>query len=210
MKNLQKLQRDGLLVSDSYGVKMEGKEKFWRILSSSIPQSSKRRQQAVLNELGLTETPWKIHASLYDHEKASAEVFVSLAVTGTLMDWQGEGDQKAGFRHDRRLTLFDSNNPPIYLEQEMGNHGNATLKAKVTQYRKLFDRTGNPFKVVFAFPTEKDLEDMVSVFEECEVGFRYAAALQSELVSSPLTAQITHRFDTVDLSKYASNYNPHE
>lgn len=56
MKNLKKLENDGLLKSDSYGVKMEGKEKFWRILAQATDTSPKKRQEAVLKELGVTQT----------------------------------------------------------------------------------------------------------------------------------------------------------
>ena len=207
MKNLKKLERDGLLKSDSYGVKMEGKEKFWRILASVTETCPKRQQEGVLKEMGVEQTPWKIHSSLYEHEKACTDVFVSLALTGALYEWQGEGDQKAGFRHDR---LFRIGEPTVYLEMEMGNHGRETLRGKVEQYIRLYRKTGEPFNALFSFQTEPEVEEMVSVFAEYKVGSQYGAVLQSELVTDPLNARVTHRFDTVSLSKYASNYIPDE
>lgn len=180
---------------------MEGKQKFWRILPQTVPDSPRKHQDAVLLTLGVSPTSWKIHASLYDHEKACADVFVSLAITDTLMEWQGEGDQKSGFRHDRMFRIGESVN---YLEMEMGNHERQTLRLKVDQYTNLFRKAQVPFNVIFSFPTEQDIEKIVAVFEEAKVGQQYAAVLQSELVSDPLNARVTHRFDTVSLSNYAS------
>lgn len=202
MKNLQKLQKDGLLKSDSYGVKIEGKEKLWRILAQATEESPKRQQEAVLAELDVAQTPWKIHSALYEHEKACADIFVSLALTDTLLEWQGEGDQKAGFRHDRLFRLGD---PIIYLEMEMGNHGPEKLRGKVARYVELERRMRKSFNVVFSFRTEPEVEAMAGIFVECGASRQYGSVLHSELVGAPLTARVTHRFDTVPLSNYASN-----
>lgn len=205
MKNLKTLERDGLLKSDSYGVKIEGKEKLWRILAQATDTSPKRRQEAVLAEHGAVQTNWKIHSSLYEHEKACGDVFVSLALTDRLLEWQGEGDQKSGLRHDR---LFRIGGPVNYLEMEMGNHARDTLRNKVKQYLDLYRKTGGTFNVIFSFQTEDEIEDMVGIFAESRVGKQYAAVLQTELVSDPLSARITHCFDTETLSNYRSNYDP--
>ncbi len=184
---------------------MEGKEKFWRILADKTSTNPKRRQLAVLEELGVTQTTWKIHSTLYEHEKACGDVFVSLAITNSLLEWQGEGDQKSGFRHDRLFRFSDSIN---YLEMEMGNHGKDTLRGKVKHYLDLFRKTRKPFNVLFSLPTEQGVEDMVGIFDELGVGKQYGAVLQSELVKDALSARVTHALDTVSLSKYTSNYIP--
>lgn len=188
IKHLQKLEAEGLLKSDSYGVKIEGKEKFWRILAHKTKDSPKSRQEGVLIEKEVTQTLWKVHGSLYEHEKACADVLVSLAVTNQLWDWAGEGDQKAGFRHDRLFQLFSEDDPIWYLEEEMGSQGEVKWRGKVENYLRLFRETRQPFNVLFDMPDEKSVERVLLVFEEYGLRNQYAAAIHSELVDNPLKA----------------------
>src|ERR1051325_11880740 len=119
MKNLKTLQqRDKLLKSKSYGL---GRDMLWSLTSHKINK-----------ELGYKAKP-DVHAFKYDHEKDCADIFVSLALTGTLLEWQGEGDQKTGFRHDRMFSVDDR---IFYLEVERGTQGDGKLRAKLERYIK--------------------------------------------------------------------------
>lgn len=208
MKSLQKLESQGLLKSDSYGVKIEGKEKLWRILASETDDSPKYRQKAVLEKIGVTQTAWKIHASLYEHEKLCGDIFVSLAVTGQLWEWGGEGNQEAGFRHDRSFKLFSDDSPIWYLEVETGSQKQGTWRGKIENYTRLFRETQEPFNVLFSMPDQQSVEDVIAVFGEYRLGSQYAAAVQSEFVAGPLKAVLTTRHGQKTLSNYYSKYIP--
>ena len=204
MKNLKTMEREGLLQSDSYGVKIEGKEKLWRIFPTASEDSPKRNQERILAEFGVTPTNWKIHRSLYEHEKSCGDIFVSLVLTGRLVEWQGEGDQKAGFRHDR---LFRIDDPVNYLEEERGNQGLGKLRDKLTHYADHFRKNRQPFNVLFAVDTEPEIERLAGLFEEFKLGNSYGVVLQDELVLDPLSARVTTRFDTLLAADFCSNYH---
>src|SRR5258708_3008651 len=99
MKSLKRLKVNGLLKSKSYGL---GKEKLWFLTKSKV-----------ISELGYSPPKGEIHAYKYDHEKDCAEVFVSLALSDSLLEWEGEGDQKIGLRYDRKFRVDDRQ---FYLE----------------------------------------------------------------------------------------------
>jgi hypothetical protein len=205
MKNLQKLETEGLLKSDSYGVKIEGKEKLWRILASAIDGSPKKRQEAVLEAHGITQTSWKIHASLYEHEKACGDVFVTLVVTGKLWGWGGEGNQEAGFRHDRSFKLY-ADLPVWYLEMETGSQKEGTWRVKLDNYVRLSREVKEPFIVLFTMPDEKAMDSIIRLYGEYKLGDRYAVCVHEDLVQYGLKAGIATRFGNELLSNYASKY----
>jgi hypothetical protein len=189
MKNLKKLQTDGLLKSKSYGL---GKEMLWSLTSTRL-----------VRDLGHTPPKSEVHSMLYEHEKDLGDVFVSLALSGRLLEWQGEGDQKKGLRNDRMFRLAD---PKNYLERERGNQGVPKLREKVGRYVKHYETTREPFNLIFSVDTEEEIERLIYLFEELRLGKQYAATLQQELVTDVLNAQVTSRFDTVLLSNYCSNH----
>jgi hypothetical protein len=208
IKHLQKLEREGLLKSDSYGVKIEGKEKFWRILPSKTDLSSLKNQVKILDELGVSPTLWKVHSSLYEHEKACGELFVSLAVTNQLWLWEGEGDQKQGFRHDRVFQLFSSDDPVWYLEEETGSQSEGKWRGKVENYLRLFRETRQPFNVLFDMPDADYVSRILAVFGEYQLRVQYAAAVHGELVNDPLGASLFTNKGPKTFSNYSSKHIP--
>jgi hypothetical protein len=130
---------------------------------------------------------------LYEHEKVSAEIFVSLALSDKLIEWQGEGDQKLGFRHDR---MFRIDPRKIYLEVEMGNHEPPALIRKIQAYQKLYRDKKERFCVLFAFPTEEEVVDMIRLFADQNVTSHYWAVVQNEFIESPFQARISNQNST--------------
>ena len=194
MKNLKKLETDGLLKSKSYGL---SKEIFWQIYASKTENSPKKNQEKLLEELGYKSTNWEIHSSLYDHEKACADIFISLALTDTLMEWGGEGNQKSGLRHDRKFRIDDR---IFYLEVERDSQGADKLRDKLARYVKHYREKEEPFHVLFTVNNETELERLIYLFEEKRLNNSYAAVIHQDFISSPLSGLITTRFDTFRLS----------
>lgn len=186
MKNLKTLQNQKLLKSKSYGL---GKEVLWSLTNHKI-----NKEQGY-------KAPPEVHAFKYEHEKACADIFVSLALSDTLMEWVGEGDQKLGFRHDR---LFRVDDRVFYLEVERGSQGDGVLRAKLERYIKHYQATKQPFNVLFTVSDEDALERLLTLFDQFKLGNQYAVTLHSEFVADPLKAQITTRFDSNTLSKHGA------
>lgn len=192
------MEDNGLLKSDSYGVKTSGKQKLWRIFTAPTKGNQKRQQDKIVEEFALSVTKWKIHGSLYDHEKTAAEIFVSLVLTGRLEKWEGEGDQKFGVRYDRMFKILDD--PRIvYLEVEMGNHGKPILSAKILAYQKLYRETKQKFCVLFAMLTEKEVRNMIKLFAELNAPNHYWSVVTAELIDNPLEARISNINETFTL-----------
>lgn len=190
------MEKKGLLKSDSYGVKTSGKDKFWRIFTSPMPESPKKQQDKVILEYGLEITNWKIHGNLYEHEKVSAEIFVSLTLTNRLLEWQGEGNQKLGFRHDR---MFRIDSRKIYLEVERGNHEASALIRKIQAYQRFYRDKKELFCVLFTFPTEEEVVNMIQQFANENTTNNYWAVVQNEFIASPLEARISNQHTTFTL-----------
>jgi hypothetical protein len=188
MKSLKRLERDGQLKSKSYGL---AKDKLWFLV----------KHKAVL-ELGYTAPKSEIHAYKYDHEKDCADVFVSLALSDSLLEWEGEGDQKIGLRYDRKFRVDDRQ---FYLEVERGTQGPEKLRAKLERYIKHYRKNGEAFNVLFTLQTEAALERVVYLFEEFKLGPSYCAVVHFELVNDPLNAQISDRFNVQTLVQSVSN-----
>jgi hypothetical protein len=194
MKNLKKLQKDGLLKSKSYGL---GHEILWGLKKSRL-----------LDDLGFTAPRSEVHSSKYEHEKVASSIFGALALSGQLYEWQGEGDQKMGLRPDRAFRISD---PLCYLEVEMGSQKTKRLQQKLDRYIRYYhSQKGQegfePFYVLFAVKTEADIDTLVELFTDNHLGNHYFAALQSDLISDALNAPVTSRFARSTLSKHLSNH----
>jgi hypothetical protein len=188
MKSLKRLETSGLLKSKSYGL---GKEKFWFLAKSKL-----------VTELGYTPPKGEIHTYKYEHEKDCADVFVSLALSDSLLEWEGEGDQKIGLRYDRKFRVDDRQ---FYLEVERGTQGPEKLRAKLERYIKHYRKNGEPFHVLFTVKDEVSLERVIYLFEEFKLGASYCVVVQSELISDPLNARISDRFNVQTLVQTVSN-----
>ncbi len=208
MKNLKKLERDGLLKSKSYGLG-EDSAKLWQIYTSKTATSPKRIQDKVLKELGFEVTNWEVHSALHKHDKVVADCFVSLAITNELLSWEGEGNQKSGFRYDAKFEI-SSVQEPFFLEVEISDKGDKRLLEKIENYVAYYHKTKEPFNVLFTVPHEAFLERLINLFAERKLGSQYMVAVQQEFVADALNAPITTRFDTFNLSNNIPNSIPTE
>jgi hypothetical protein len=188
MKSLKRLEASGLLKSKSYGL---AKDKLWFLA-----------KHKVVLELGYTPPKGEIHAYKYDHEKDCADVFVSLALSDSLLEWEGEGDQKMGLRYDRKFRVDDRQ---FYLEVERGTQGPEKLRVKLERYIKHYREKQEPFNVLFTVIDEPALERIVYLFEEFKLPASYSVVIHSELVNDPLNARISTRFDVQTLVQSPSN-----
>lgn len=188
MKTLKSLQNDGLLKSKSYGL---GVDMLWCL-----------RKHKLLSEFGIDYPRFEIHRFKYEHEKACGDVFVSLALTNQLFEWTGEGDQKSGFRHDRKFALQGL---PWYLEHEEGNHVQNILREKLTRYFQLWSQTHEPFGVLFTVKQPETFDLLLSLFKELHLPASYCVTLHSDFVSDPLNAELTSRNATQKTSNHPYN-----
>src|SRR6185436_490842 len=100
----------------------------------------------------------------------------SLALSGKLYDWKGEGNQKEGFRFDRRCQLEDS---VYYLERERGTQGRDKLRSKLERYIRHYRSCEEDFTVlILAEPGEVDFH--LSLFKELGLGEHYGSVLQAD------------------------------
>lgn len=188
MKNLKTLQKDNLLKSKSYGW---DKDKFWYLAKHPLNE-----------EQGFAPPKAEVHRYKYEHEKDCGDIFVSLALTGNLLLWEGEGRAIKGFRHDRKFSLDKLD---WYLENERGTQAPTVLRGKLDQYIKHYRETKEMFHVLFVVQDEDAVSQIVYLFEEYRLPNFYWACVFDQFVSDPLTAQITSRNSSNTLSNTLSN-----
>jgi hypothetical protein len=188
MKNLKVLEKEGLLKSKAYGI---DKDKFWYLAKHPLNA-----------EDGFSPPKAEIHRFKYEHEKGCGDIFVSLALTDQLLNWEGEGRALKGFRHDRKFAIGDDD---WYLENERGNQSPQVLRAKLENYLKHYRDAKESFFVLFALGSDQAVEQMVYLFEEFKLPNFYWATAFDEFVSDPLNAQITSRNTSNSLSNMLSN-----
>lgn len=192
MKNLKKLEMEGLLSSKSYGL---GKEKLWSIKRGKFAR-----------DLGYTGAKADVHSFKYEHEKGCAEVYVALLTSGLLLGWGGEGDGKIGLKYDRKFKIKTSvgESPLTYLELETGSQGEAKLREKLARYEKYVGASGEAACVLFTVMTEPELERLIVLFEEFRFGRNFGAVIHAELTADPPTARVTTRFTTLSFLDWYS------
>ncbi len=144
IKNLQSLRQKDLLKYKDYGL---GKDNMWSLKPHSI-----------IRELGYNPPRAEIHTFKYEHEKACADVFVTLALSDNLMDWQEHKKIGKSIIPDRTADY----NGTVYIEVEMGSQNKIRQKAEA--YKKYFQETRQPFNVWFLVKEQKHydsgLEDL--------------------------------------------------
>ena len=118
IKNLQSLCQKDLLRYKDYGL---GKDNLWAI-----------KPNPLIREMGLEPPRAEIHAFKYEHEKACADVFVTLYLTGKLCGWEAHKKIVNGIIPDRTAELPRS----VYLEIEMGSKRD--IKEKAEKYRQFY------------------------------------------------------------------------
>lgn len=163
------------------------------------------RKHKITGEMGLDYPRADVHRYLYEHEKACGDVFVSLALTNQLYEWEGEGDQKSGFRHDRKFSLQGA---PWYLEHEQGNQKYKVLRAKLERYCQLWSSNREPFGVLFTVKDQETFDLLLSLFKELELPPMYSVAFHSQFVSAPLNCPISSRTINQIFSNHLYNQLP--
>jgi len=141
-------------------------ERLWLIADSKV-----------IRDLGHKPTP-PIHPLYFEHEKAIGDIFVSLAVSGHLTEW--DRDDRPSLRDDARFSIDQDT---YYLEMEMGNHGADRLTEKVVRYKKYFRETGERFNVLFVM--FEDANKIEHVLESERVTSHYQACLLADIVDNP-------------------------
>lgn len=179
-KNLLYLRKQSLLKSKCYGL---GKDYFWSL-----------RKHPVITERVLEAPRSEVHTFKYEHEKACAEVFVSLALTARLYDWQAHRRISKGIIPDR---LADFGNRIFYLEIERGTQDKIVLKTE--NYRRFWRETNEDFYVLFLVKDEKTLEDAVRKLEGTNAADHYLVGVFSEFTDDPLNAILTGSFESTSL-----------
>lgn len=93
-------------------------------------------------DLGYEPPRAEIHTYKYEHEKACADVFVSLVLSGKLIGWE-QHKKIGGIIPDRTATLDGT----VYIEVEMGSQDK--IRQKAESYKKYFQETRQQFDVWF-------------------------------------------------------------
>jgi hypothetical protein len=139
IKNLQSLHQKDLLRFKDYGL---GKENLWAL-----------KPHPIVKEFGYEAPKKEIHTFKYEHEKTCADVFVTLALTGRLYDWQAHRKITKDTIPDRIAQM----NRTIYIEVEMGSQDK--IRQKADSYRRYFYEKKESFHVWFLVKTEKQYDD---------------------------------------------------
>jgi hypothetical protein len=107
----------------------------------------------IIKELGFHPPKAEIHTFKYEHEKACADVFVTLALTGQLYSWEAHKKIAKGLITDRNAQMNQTN----YIEVEMGSQDK--IREKADKYKRHFYATQVPFHVWFLVKSEKQYQD---------------------------------------------------
>src|SRR5687767_9099277 len=91
IKNLRSLHQKDLLRFKDYGL---GKENLWAL-----------KPHPIIKEFEYEPPKAEIHSFKYEHEKACADVFVTLTLTGKLYDWKAHKKLTKGIIPDRTAHL---------------------------------------------------------------------------------------------------------
>lgn len=129
-KQLNRLQKDGLLKSKAYGL---GKQKLWFLVPHSINK-----------EEGYVPPKRTVHPYKYEHEKACAQVFVVFA-QGEIYGWEQHKKISKEIIPDR--TVYLTEDTPMYIEVELGDRDR--VSQKISNYQRYFRETREKFKVLF-------------------------------------------------------------
>jgi hypothetical protein len=86
----------------------------------------------LIREMGYESPRAEIHTFKYEHEKACADVFVTLQLTGKLYEWEAHKKISSTIIPDRIAEMPDK----IYLEIEMGSK--SEIREKAEKYKQYF------------------------------------------------------------------------
>ena len=123
-----------------------GKDNLWAFTSNKL-----------VKELGGMPPKSEIHTFKYEHEKACADVFVTLILTGKLIGW--EQHKKIGSIIPDRTAELDGT---VYIEVEMGSK--SEIRQKAENYKRYYHETRERFSVWFLvkhqWQYDEGLEDL--------------------------------------------------
>jgi hypothetical protein len=150
IKNLQSLRQKDLLKYKDYGL---GKDNLWA-LKSGAPL---RLAEEVLNDnseydIKLTAPKSEIHTFKYEHEKACADVFVTLVLSGKLLNWEQHKKIGKSIIPDRTADTGKM----AYIEVEMGSQNK--IREKAEAYKQYFHETKQHFNVWFLVKEQRHYE----------------------------------------------------
>jgi hypothetical protein len=192
------MEREGLLVSDSYGVMVQGVEKLWRISPHApkglpIKQAKEflRAAKDSLIHYGCDPDfvpPPKIHAKLYWHEMHCGSLFLELALTGKLHAWW-DGEPLTEGICDKVFGFSDDRDQDFLLEQEEGNQY-AVMHAKVAAYVKHWKATKDRRKPLICVPDAEGVKKVRPVFQTLNLPDRYFVATLDDLTTNRLDARL--------------------
>lgn len=166
--------------SKSYGL---GKDYFWSL-----------RKHPVITELGFEPPRAEVHTFKYDHEKACAEVFVSLALTKKLYGWEAHRRISKTIIPDRTANIARR---IFYLEIERGTQDKIIHKTE--NYREFRRETNDEFRVLFLVKDEKTLADSIRKLEAINAPGHYLVGVFSEFTDNPMKAILTSPKSSVSL-----------
>ncbi len=129
IKNVQSLRQKDLLRYKDYGL---GKDNLWAL-----------KPHKLIQEFGYTPPKSEIHTFKYEHEKACADVFVTLALSGKLYGWEQHKKIGKNIIPDRTADF----NGTVYIEVEMGSQDK--IRQKADAYKQYFQDTRKQFNVWF-------------------------------------------------------------
>jgi hypothetical protein len=141
----------------------------------------------------------EIHTFKYEHEKACADVFVTLKLSGGLHGWQQHTKIGKSIIPDRTADIGNT----VYIEVEMGSQDKIHQKAE--SYKRYFQEKRQPFSVWFLvksqlqydkgleylryFPSHYSIE-LLDVFNS-----RIVSDTPSDIVSDTISDSVIEEFD---------------
>ena len=112
----------------------------------------------IVKDFGYEPPKAEIHRYKAEHEKACADVFVTLALTEKLFGWQAHTKIGKDIIPDRMADYGGT----VYIEVEMGSQNK--IRQKAENYKRYFYETKEAFQVWFLVDTDKlyksGLEDL--------------------------------------------------
>lgn len=168
-KNLQKLRKQGLLKSKSYGLipKKGASEYFWSLAKHDINK-----------EYGYVPPRAEVHANKYTHEKLCTDVFVALAITGVLEDWKAHTKIANGVIPDRTAKIGGET---YFFEIERGTQN--AIAQKLWAYQQHYRQSKEDFRVIFLVMDQSQIDAGQKILDKATN--HYSIILHSDFCQNP-------------------------
>ena len=159
----------------------------------------------IVSELGYEPPKAEIHSLFFDHEVMRSWILLSLLLSGEVVELEGEGNQKSGFRYDGMVRFIEDK---FYVEVERGNQAPVKLREKIARYVKHFRATRERFYSIWIVPDSDMVMTMLELFEEFNLPNFYYIALYDDFIQDPLNTKLIGRTMSNTLSNYLSSFSP--